>query len=102
MNNQKSISCIPTGEYICKRYSSQKFGETYEITDVPNRAYILFHAGNFPIKDSEGCVLVGEEKMGDTIAVSNSKKAMKRFRDTLKDIDEFTILIQDQFPRDWS
>lgn len=54
------------------------------------------------MKDSEGCVLVGEEKMGDTIAVSNSKKAMKRFRDTLKDIDEFTILIQDQFPRDWS
>ena len=27
LDNQKSISCIPTGEYKVKAYSSQKFGE---------------------------------------------------------------------------
>ena len=102
MNNQTSISCIPSGTYECKRYSSKRFGETYEITDVPNRTYILFHAGNYPIKDSEGCVLLGEEKMGDTIAVSNSRKAVNRFRELLKDTDEFTITVKDSAPHDWS
>ena len=102
MNNQKEISCIPTGEYICKAYSSQRFGETFEIQDVPNRTYILFHVGNYPIKDSLGCVLLWEEKMGDTIAVSQSKKAMTRFRELLKDVDAFKITIKDQFPKDWS
>jgi hypothetical protein len=102
MNNQRSISCIPSGTYQCKRYSSKRFGETFEITDVPDRTYILFHAGNYPIKDSEGCVLIGEEKMGDTIAVSNSRKAVNRFRELLKDTDEFTITVRESAPHDWS
>ena len=45
-DNQKSISCIPAGEYICRRYSSEKYKDTFEVTDVPGRSYILFHVGN--------------------------------------------------------
>ena len=56
--NKKEISCIPSGTYTCKRYVSKRFGETFEVTEVPNRTYILFHVGNFPEKDSHGCLLV--------------------------------------------
>lgn len=47
-------------------------------------------------------MLLGEEKMGDTIAVSNSRKAVNRFRELLKDTDEFTITVKDSAPHDWS
>ena len=69
--NKKEISCIPTGTYTCKAYTSKRFGETFEITDVEDRTYILFHVGNFPEKDSHGCLLVGESLMKGTTAVSS-------------------------------
>ncbi len=47
-------------------------------------------------------MLIGEEKMGDTIAVSNSRKAVNRFRELLKDTDEFTIEVRESTPHDWS
>ena len=49
--NKKNISCVPIGEYICKKYQSRKFGETYQLSSVPGRTYILFHVGNYPEKD---------------------------------------------------
>jgi hypothetical protein len=101
-NNQQEISCIPPGTYTCKRYVSQRFGETFEITEVPNRTYILFHVGNFPEKDSHGCLLVGESLMKGHSAVASSKVAMARFRETLKDVESFTINIRDSVPYDWS
>ena len=101
LDNQKSISCIPTGEYKVKAYSSQKFGETFEIQEVPNRTYILFHVGNYPMRDSNGCILLGTGIMGNQMAVSNSKKAMDEFRNILKGVDEFKIVIKDQFPKSW-
>jgi hypothetical protein len=60
LNNQRGISCIPAGKYICKRVNSPKFGNTFEITNVPDRSSILFHKGNLD-DDSHGCVLVGEQ-----------------------------------------
>ena len=59
LDNKKSISCIPPGKYLCKRYSSKKYKNTFEITKVPGRKYILIHIGNFK-SNSKGCVLVGE------------------------------------------
>ena len=100
--NKKNISCIPTGTYSCKGYSSNKFGETFIVEDVPNRTYILFHAGNFPETDSEGCILVGESLMAGKPAISSSRKAMGRLRDTLKDTNEFELTIKDTTPYDWS
>lgn len=101
-NNKKNVSCVPVGEYICKKYKSRKFGETYQLTDVPGRTYILFHVGNFPEKDSEGCLLVGEEIMKSKPAIASSKKAMKRFMQTINGAESFGLKIKDQFPFDWS
>ena len=41
-DNKKNVSCVPVGEYICVKYKSKKFGETYELSGVPGRTYILF------------------------------------------------------------
>lgn len=101
-NNQQEVSCIPNGSYTCKAYTSKRFGETFEVTDVENRTYILFHVGNFPEKDSHGCILLGERLMDNQVAVSSSKIAVNRFRETLKDVKSFEIEIKDTTPYDWS
>jgi hypothetical protein len=101
-NNQKEVSCIPNGKYTCKAYTSKRFGQTFEVTDVENRTYILFHVGNFPEKDSHGCILLGERLMDNQPAVSSSKIAVERFRETLKDVESFNIEIKDTTPYDWS
>ena len=58
--NAPFISCIPTGEYICKPYSSAKYPNTWQICDVKDRDFVLIHWGNF-LKDTQGCIIVGEK-----------------------------------------
>jgi len=63
LNNQRDnpstkeneSSCIPEGVYVCKKYSSPKYPDTWEITGVPNRSKILFHTANY-INQLLGCV----------------------------------------------
>tara|TARA_R100000742_G_C4279342_1_gene103664 strand:- start:5158 stop:5583 length:426 start_codon:yes stop_codon:yes gene_type:complete len=100
--NKKEISCIPLGTYNCKAYTSKKFGQTFEVCDVPDRTYILFHVGNFPEKDSHGCLLVGSSLMKNQTAVSASKVAMDKFREILKDVESFELEVKDTTPYDWS
>lgn len=75
-NNLPRISCIPEGEYKMGRRKSPKFGWGWEIKDVPNRTYILFHSANFP-DELQGCIAPGMALMSDRIAVSQSRNAMK-------------------------
>ena len=76
-DNQRSISCIPAGQYKVRfRYPRESGTRDYLhllIKDVPNRDYILFHRGN-SAKDSRGCVLVGFANQQDF--VHNSTLAM--------------------------
>ena len=58
--NAPFISCISTGEYTCKRYSSEKYKNVWQICDVNGRDLVLIHWGNF-LKDTQGCILVGEK-----------------------------------------
>lgn len=54
---------IPDGTYRLSWTYSPKFKAfRYMISDVPNRTRILIHEGNYPAKDSLGCVLVGVRK----------------------------------------
>ena len=59
-NNAIDISCIPTGEYMCKLYSSDKYPNVWQVMNVVNRSLILQHWGNY-LKNSNGCILVGEK-----------------------------------------
>jgi hypothetical protein len=45
--NQRQISCIPDGTYVCAMVSSPKFGRVYGILNVPDRSAILIHSANF-------------------------------------------------------
>ena len=76
-DNQRSISCIPAGEYSARlRYPRESGSRDYLhilVKDVPNRDYILFHRGN-TAKDSRGCILVGLKSQQDI--VHNSTLAM--------------------------
>ncbi len=95
LNNEKGKSCIPADEYICKRVVSPKFGDTFEITNVPNRDHILFHKGNI-MDDSHGCVVTGEqfEYLDGKPAVIASGKAFSEFHERLKGINEFRLSIK--------
>ena len=76
-DNQRSISCIPSGEYkVRMRYPRESGTREYLhllIKEVPNRDYILFHRGN-TAKDTRGCILVGLGSQQDI--VHNSTLAM--------------------------
>lgn len=94
LNNKKNVSCIPVGNYLCKRINSPKFGDTFEVTDVPLRSDILFHKGN--TEDStHGCIVIGEEfgELNGKTAVLSSSKGFNEFLRRLKDVNEFTLLI---------
>ena len=80
LDNKPNISCIPNGIYKIERRVSPKFGETWYLPEVPDRSWILMHVANFPA-DVQGCIGLGTSLMGDRIAVSNSRKAIKAFED---------------------
>ena len=76
-DNQKSISCIPTGKYKVRlrlpRESATRHYIHLLVKDVKDRSHILFHRGN-TAKDSRGCILVGQGTQQDI--VYNSTLAM--------------------------
>ena len=95
MNNERSISCIPSGQYICRRVKSPKFGDTFEIIGVPGRSHILFHKGN-KVEDTEGCILVAEQfgQLGnDRVAILQSGAGYGELMILLAGLDEFTLTI---------
>ena len=77
LDNQRSISCIPAGEYKVRirtaRESATRDYLHLLVEDVKDRTYILFHRGN-SAKDTRGCVLVGIGRKQDF--VKNSTLAM--------------------------
>ena len=92
LNNQKNISCIPLGIYICQRVFSPKFGNTFEVSFVPDRTSILFHKGNI-MDDSHGCIVLGEqyESIQGKLAVLASGKAFSEFIQRTEDINKFGL-----------
>ena len=77
-DNQRSISCIPAGQYeVRMRYPRESATRDYIhllVKDVPDRDYILVHIGN-KSSDTRGCVLVGIGTEQDF--VKNSRLAME-------------------------
>jgi hypothetical protein len=93
-DNKRQISCIPAGDYVCKRVNSPKFGEVFQVQDVPNRTHILFHAGNTE-HDTSGCILLGTSfgTINTDPAVLQSARALVRFMERLRGIDEFPLKV---------
>ncbi len=87
-NNQRSISCIPPGNYKVEVRVSPKYGKVYWVRKVPNRSYILIHGGNYAGDKNKGlkthvagCILLGKKhgQLGDQRAILNSRVAVRAF-----------------------
>ena len=89
-NNQREISCIPEGLFLCKPYISRKFGNVYEVIGVPERDYILFHAGNVP-SDIKGCIAVGKKPDDKEFRVLESREGLKEFLNAVKGFELFNL-----------
>tara|TARA_R110000796_G_C14496526_1_gene428394 strand:- start:418 stop:765 length:348 start_codon:yes stop_codon:yes gene_type:complete len=56
LNNQVSVSCIPSGHYKFKRDTHGRF-QWFEVLNVEGRTNIEMHLGTKP-SHSEGCILL--------------------------------------------
>ncbi len=84
LNNQPLVSCIPEGVYrlalrdssVVNRTTRGKYLRGWEVTDVPNRSFIMLHIANFP-RDVEGCIGVGLKRgsLAGELAILQSGKA---------------------------
>jgi len=97
-NNKPNVSCIPEGIYLCKRVKSPKFGDTFEVTDVPGRTHILFHKGN-KVQESLGCVILGSSysdslNPSDVRGVKDSTRAFSFFMKALYTKGHFALQIK--------
>lgn len=102
-DNRRSESCIPTGEYSCLRCrrspdygyaDSPRFGDTFQVYNVPGRSKILFHKGNLD-DDSHGCILIGEQfgRLNDEPGILRSGDGYGEFMDLLNGADDFVLTI---------
>lgn len=74
---------IPAGTYDLDIRTSQRFGRLMpHVENVPGFEGILLHWGNMP-KDTEGCLLIGEERGPSGDFVTNSREAFGRLFDML-------------------
>jgi len=98
MLNKSNISSIPVGQYICKRYSSDRYSDTFQVMNVPNRYKILFHAGTF-VENTEGCILLARKfgVLKGARVVLNSGNTFKQFMNIMLGIDEFQLTITEQY-----
>lgn len=96
--NKKGISCIPAGQYICRRYHSWRYPNTFEIINVETRDKILFHAGNI-LKHTKGCVIMGQHigKLKEDRAVMNSGKTFRKFLELMEGVEEFKLTIKEVY-----
>ncbi len=102
-DNQRNISCIPQGEYICRvRYSYRFKRMLYEVEGVPGRSAILIHPGNFCgdrskglRSDLHGCIALGKHfgVLAGQKAVLNSRLAVNEFMDRLN-YEPFMLVIK--------
>lgn len=97
--NKSNISSIPTGQYICKRYTSKRYPDTFQIMDVTDRTKILFHAGNTD-EDTAGCIILAQYwgKLNDEErAVLNSGNTFRHFMKLMGDNQYLHLTIKEDY-----
>ena len=85
---------IPPGTYLAKKIGSPRFPDRYVLQDVPGRAGIVIHPGNYAgntaegwQSDSDGCILIGRRQ--ELLNTSHTRqKALILSRSTLAAFEE--------------
>ena len=96
--NARGISNIPAQQYECMRYSSPRYPNTWEITGVPERSKILFHAGNVAAH-TRGCPLLAQYfgKLQGDRAVLNSGKTFRDFMAITDRVERLHLTITENY-----
>lgn len=96
--NQRSVSSIPAQQYTCRRYSSAKYPDTFEVTNIPGRSKVLFHPGNI-VEHTQGCIILGQYfgKFRDDRAVLNSGKTFREFMSLMGDAQELHLTVREVY-----
>jgi hypothetical protein len=96
--NAINISSIPAQQYLCHRYRSTRFGETFIVGQVPGRSNILFHPGNTD-DDTSGCMLLASAvgKLRGDRAILNSGATFRRFMEMLIGVDTFHLTVKEEY-----
>lgn len=94
-NNERNVSRIPAGCYVCVRDNTGKIQPTFEISNVPGRSEIEFHGG-VNVRHTQGCVLLGfVYSMVAPMITPGAPKPLIRFMELLKGVEQFPIRIID-------
>lgn len=96
--NRIGKSSIPAQQYICRRYSSDRYSNTFQVMDVPGRTKVLFHIGN-DVDDTEGCIVLAQNfgKLKGNRAVLNSGQTFKNFMRLMSNYGEFHFTIVEHY-----
>ena len=95
-SNQVGMSCILEGQYIARRYESDKFGYgTFQLIGVPYRIGIEFHVGN-TVDDTHGCILLGSylARFGSRKGIARSRRAFDHFMVMLGTAEEILVSVR--------
>jgi hypothetical protein len=108
-NNQRNISCIPTGRYHMtlgthRRNTPDTSDDypAYELHGVPGRSLIKVHVGN-TINDIKGCIALGTNLgyVDGHWAVGSSQAAYAQWMTAMAEAPEAYITVIDVFPYYW-
>lgn len=96
-NNERNISCIPTGRYqvaFLPRSASGRYKQCWHIQDVANRSGILIHKGNLA-RHSKGCLILGKRRgrLAGEMATLNSKSALRELANVMDRTDFYLTII---------
>lgn len=96
--NVVNISSIPAQQYRCRRTTSARFGETFEVDDVPGRSRVLFHPGNTR-EHTQGCILLGGGwgDFGGKRGITESRRTFKGFMGRLAGNGSFRLTIYERY-----
>ena len=89
-NNSPGESCIPTGEYTCRR-DTEGAHKYYRLEKVPGRSHIEIHPANYP-HQLKGCIALGERVSTDCKSLIMSATAMQNLMEHTGGAD-FTLKI---------
>ncbi|AGO49145.1 hypothetical protein Phi39:1_gp30 [Cellulophaga phage phi39:1] len=97
LDNKKSISCIPAGNYeVALEYSPRFNKQLWEIKGVPGRSECKFHAANY-WDQLNGCIALGRSRKkinsDDVLDITNSRNTMADFHAALEDQEQVILTI---------
>jgi hypothetical protein len=96
--NAQDVSNIPAQQYWCRRYRSERYPNTWEITGVPGRSRVLFHPGNVAAH-TRGCIMLAQHfgKLHGDRAILNSGKTFRDFMAITDRVERLHLTITENY-----